>query len=132
MKHLALLWSAVIMVLALFFMASCKDNHESLKADDEKKLKELYTNIQKMTQQFNCENTGDWKFTEIGSKACGGPGSYIAYSIKMDTSVFLQRVRSYTTQQAAFNKRWDVSSDCMMVLPPKGVACEDGKPKFIY
>lgn len=132
MKHLTLFWSAVIMVLALFLMTSCKDNHQSLKADDEKKLKELYTNIQKIAQQFNCDNANDWQFTPIGSKACGGPIGFIAYSIKLDTAVFLQKVRSYTAEQEAFNKRWGISSDCMMVQSPKGVACEDGKPKFFY
>jgi outer membrane protein assembly factor BamD (BamD/ComL family) len=129
MKNQILLLSTVI---ALFFIASCKNNHESLKADDEKKLKELYSNIQKMPGEFNCDNANDWKFTAIGAKACGGPTGFIPYSIKMDTAVFLQKVRSYTAQQDAFNKRWNISSDCMAVLPPKGVACEDGKPKFFY
>jgi len=129
MKKQILLLSTVI---GLFFMASCKDNHESQRPDDEKKLTALYADIQKMAQQIKCENAGDWKFTAIGSKACGGPTGFVVYSIKLDTTVFLQKVRSYTAQQDAFNKKWGVSSDCMAVLPPKGVACEDGKPKFIY
>jgi len=129
MKKQILLLSTLIV---LFFVASCKDNHESLRPGDEKKLKELYADIQKMAQQFNCENANDWEFSPIGSKACGGPTGFIAYSTKMDTAVFLQKVRSYTAEQAAFNKKWGVSSDCSLVNPPKGVACEDGKPKFTY
>ncbi|SDP85287.1 hypothetical protein SAMN05428975_3024 [Mucilaginibacter sp. OK268] len=129
MKKQILLLSTVIVLL---FIVSCKDNHESLKTEDEKKLRELYADIQKMAQQFNCENAVDWKFTDIGSKACGGATGFIAYSIKLDTAVFLQKVRSYTTQQAGFNKKWGVVSDCSLAIPPKSVTCDSGKPKFTY
>src|ERR1700749_1874849 len=97
MKTPALLLSTII---ALLFMASCKDNQDSLKNEDQKKLTTLYADIQKMPQSFNCENANDWRFTAIGSKACGGAAGYIAYSVKMDTTAFLQKVRSYTAQQA--------------------------------
>ena len=129
MKKQMLLFSTGML---LFFVASCKRTHENLKADDEKKLAELYADIKTMAHQFNCVDAGEWKFTAIGSKACGGATGYIAYSIKIDTGVFLQKTKEYTAQQAEFNKKWDVYSDCSLIIAPKSVTCENGMPKFTY
>jgi hypothetical protein len=43
----------------------------------------------------------------IGSKACGGPTGFIAYSLKLNTTDFLDKVEKYTNSQKRFNNKWD-------------------------
>jgi hypothetical protein len=57
-------------------------------------------------QSVNNENPADWNFTPIGSKACGGPTGFIAYSLKLNTTDFLDKVEKYTPKKE-FNNKWD-------------------------
>lgn len=122
----------LILVMILAGASSCKKNNESTKEAEELKLKTQLEEIKALSEQVKCENEADWKFRPIGSKACGGPTGYISYSSKIDTVAFIQKVEKYTTAQANFNKKWDIISDCMAMLPPKKVVCENEKPKLIY
>ena len=79
-----------------------------------------------------CTDANQWDFTAIGTKACGGPEGYIAYSKKTDKETFLAKVKTYTDAQAAFNVKWNVSSTCDVVIPPARVECVEGKPKLLY
>jgi hypothetical protein len=44
-------------------------------------------------------------FTSIGSKACGGPTGFVAYSLKLNTTEFLDKVKKYTIIKK-FNTKW--------------------------
>ena len=81
---------------------------------------------------FDCVNAAEWTFTAMGSRACGGPEMYIAYSTKLDTVAFLNLVKLYTDSQSLFNTKWGIGSICAIVTPPKGVECVNGLPVFIY
>ncbi|KRT15400.1 hypothetical protein ASU31_13650 [Pedobacter ginsenosidimutans] len=113
-------------------MWACKDRDEPMRNVDQSELEMLYKDIEKSAQQFTCENAGEWKFTAIGSKACGGASGYIAYSVKIDESTFLKKVEQFTKLQADYNQKYGVYSDCALVIQPKGVTCDNGKPKFTY
>jgi hypothetical protein len=41
-----------------------------------------------------CENSADWAFTSIGSKACGGPTGFVAYSLKLNTTEFPTKLKN--------------------------------------
>lgn len=127
-KQAALLTLAILMLVT----PACKDNLEDAKEGDIQKLETLMAEINAMSAQEKCENAAEWRFRPIGSKACGGPGGYVSYSVKIDTNAFIQKVNKYTAEEAAFNKKWNVVSDCRMLLPPKNVICENEKPKLVY
>jgi hypothetical protein len=130
MKRTLFVLTSIVLIMSL--MWACTDRNEPMQNADQSELERLYKDIEKTAQQFSCENAGEWKFTAIGSKACGGASGYIAYSVKIDESTFLKKVEQFTKLQADYNKKWGVYSDCALVVQPKGVTCDNGKPKFTY
>ncbi|MBO9674736.1 MAG: hypothetical protein J7577_14910 [Sphingobacteriaceae bacterium] len=130
MKQTLFILTSIVLIISL--MLACKDRNETMQNADQAELENLYQEIQKLAKQFTCENASEWKYSAIGSKACGGAASYIAYSVKIDESSFLKKVEQYTKLQADFNKKYGVFSDCALVVQPKGVTCDSGKPKFTY
>lgn len=127
------LFKIILFVLMIFSFAGCKlENVAGTKDDEQQELYRLRIEIDKLSEQVNCDNAADWKFTAIGSKACGGPIGYVAYSNKIDEALFLKKVALYTEKQKAFNVKWDIASDCMFMVPPKSIDCVSGKPKFVY
>lgn len=95
-------------------------------------LMELYEELYSIAYSVSCTNVSDWTFTAFGSKACGGPQGYIAYSTKIDTTAFLQKVESYSQAEKAFNIKWGVVSDCSITNAPQKVECNNGFPTLIY
>ena len=71
-------------------------------------------------------------YLAYGSKACGGPQGYLAYSRSIDVQNFLDQVAVYTQSEEVFNMKWEVVSTCELAEPPTGVVCEDEKPVFVY
>lgn len=130
MKRTILILTSVALIISLTW--SCSDRNERTERDDQAELEKQYQDIVKLANQFTCENAGEWKFTAIGKKACGGPSGYIAYSVKINESNFLKKVEQYTKLQSDYNNKWAPYSDCSIVTPPKSVTCENGKPKFAY
>jgi hypothetical protein len=95
-------------------------------------LDQLWTEINQLATSQTCTNASDWTFTPIGSKPCGGPLSYIAYSRKIDEKRFFELVNNYTALQADYNKRNGAVSDCALVARPTGVICENSKAVLAY
>ncbi len=122
-----------LVTLLVFSFAGCDHEHfYANKEGDQQELAKLRSEIDKLSEQINCDNSADWKFTAIGEKACGGPAGYVAYSTKIDETLFLKKVDLYTQKQKAFNVKWNIISDCMFMVPPKSIDCVSGKPKFVY
>ena len=96
------------------------------------RLEKLYHEIDSLAALYPCENSAEWHFTAIGAKPCGGPTGYIAYSERIDTVGFLDKVALYTELQQLYNEKWDVVSDCMVLLAPSRVVCEGGKAKLVW
>ena len=118
-----------------FFFYNCSNDDSPSQESDDQNLSKMYSEIiaASMVNTTPCTNSAEWSFAAIGSKACGGPLGYIAYSLKIDVPEFLKKVENYTKAQEAYNKKWGVFSTCdMMILPPSGVGCADGKPTLIY
>jgi len=95
-------------------------------------LLNLATEIRSQAAAESCENAEDWKFTSIGSKACGGPTGYLPYSVNIDTVLFFRLVEAHRLQEQEFNETWGVVSDCALALAPTDVICEDGKPVLVF
>ncbi len=99
---------------------------------DIERLQQLRREIDSLTGLYPCEDAREWRFTPIGAKACGGPTDYIAYSTRLDTAAFLKKVEHYTKTNEAYNREWNIASDCMYLMPPSYVVCTDGKAELVW
>jgi hypothetical protein len=104
----------------------------SKKEEDEALLQKLYNDIQDIVATKSCKDDGNWFFTGLGTKPCGGPAAYLAYHSAVDVDCLLAKVNHYSTQTAAFQKKYGLISDCSLEPKPTKVYCEDGKPIFAY
>jgi len=117
------------MVLLLSVCFSCKEE-DFTQEQDAQNLSQMLSEITSMAASVACDDSSEWMTTSYGSKACGGPVGYIAYSQNIDTALFLEKVEAHRDAEDEFNRKWGVISDCALAAEPKGVICEDGKPVF--
>ena len=104
----------------------------SLLEEDNYFLEYLSQEISEIAGEQLCVDEYEWRYTPIGTKACGGPKGYVAYSIQTDTVAFLDKVIFFTIQQDVYNKKWGIFSDCSVPPQPEGIICVNGKPEFYY
>ncbi|TVZ56320.1 hypothetical protein OD91_1604 [Lutibacter sp. Hel_I_33_5] len=95
-------------------------------------LMNLFAEIQDIANSLSCKDALEWLFTAYGSKACGGPQGYIAYSKKIDTVNFLNKVAIYTEGEKEYNIKWDINSTCDITPQPTGVKCENDYPTLLF
>lgn len=120
----------IYLTLSLLLVSfSCMDS-EDIRKSDLSVLEVLGQEIVILSESVPCTNSSEWKFTPMGSKACGGPTKYIAYHQSVEKK-FLELVDQYTFQQREYNRKNNVISDCMLVIAPKAVTCEGGKPILV-
>jgi hypothetical protein len=119
-----LLWIFLFLLTVSF---SCEDSENIMTNQD---LIELEREIIALSESVTCTNSAEWKFTPMGSKACGGPIRYIAFHQSVEKE-FLALVDRFTVEQQAFNQRNNVVSDCMLIAAPRTVTCEGGKPVLV-
>ena len=119
-----LLWIFLFLLTVSF---SCEDSENIMTNQD---LIELEREIIALSESVTCTNSAEWKFTPMGSKACGGPIRYIAFHQSVEKE-FLALVDRFTVEQQAFNLRNNVVSDCMLIAAPRTVTCEGGKPVLV-
>lgn len=119
----------LLLSLFPFLILACNDSEET-REEDMLRLQQLRTELIELAESATCENSSEWDFIGIGAKACGGPSEYIAYPKSI--SIFLDRATSYTEQSDAFNRKWDIISDCAIAPAPSGVVCEGGKAELLF
>ena len=142
MKHL------IYIPLVVFTLFSCKakkadKDPETLPKDialkpennysqqfDRERLAVLVKEIDSLAGSEICTDASEWRSSPIGAKPCGGPSSYIAYPIKMEDEI-LAKIKEFTAQQDAFNKKYQLMSDCAKVPPPAGNRSENGKAVLV-
>lgn len=122
-----------IILASIIALISCsKSELKDPQERDKKRLEDMLRDIHDIVDSVDCEDSADWEFTAIGSKACGGPQSYIAVPLAIDTAEFMDQVRRYTKAEQDYNVTYKIISTCDVVAPPTDVVCEDGQPKLIY
>lgn len=121
-----LIWTLLYLILTFGFLSSCGIFDEDSRKFQLDEIEELKSEILALSESVPCTNSTEWKFTPMGSKACGGPTHYIAYHQSVEAD-FLELVSQYTTLQAEYNKKNNVVSDCLLIASPKSVSCEGGK-----
>lgn len=136
----------LFLVFAVVCLSSCKakiENPDNLPKDialkpennlsqqeDRELLSVLIKEIENQIKTVSCENAEDWTFAPIGEKPCGGPSSYIAYPKTMKAEI-LPKIEKFSEMQRSFNKKYQMVSDCRMVMPPTGIKCVDGKAVLV-
>lgn len=119
---------AVIYVSIL--LVSCKEEHPSSCYEFEGLNN--YNKIDSLSKSLLCENPEDWSFIGFGAKPCGGPSTYIAFPITIDTTYFFELVDEYNSAASLCNEKMGRISDCMIISQPSGIECQDGKAVLIY
>lgn len=97
---------------------------------DQAQLDKLKASIESEVNGLECNDAGDWAFTPMGAKSCGGPQQYIAYPKKIQAS-FLARVNDYTDKVRVFNEKYNIMSDCAVIPTPTSLKCIKGKIRLI-
>ena len=115
-----------------FLLSGCSTDDATTQEQEMQQLEKMYAEISLLSVSQECNNSADWDYTAIGSKACGGPTGFIAYSLKINTAAFLEKVKSYTNAQKEFNEKWNISSTCEVPPAPISIKCENGKARLIY
>ena len=92
-------------------------------------LAQFFSEIQIMASTVTCcIDSSVWTFISYGD----GPVGYIAYSTKIDTSLFIKKIKEHRIAQREFNIKWQIDSNCSIVKQPTGLICVDGKPVLEY
>ncbi|RBW59578.1 hypothetical protein DS884_07530 [Tenacibaculum sp. E3R01] len=99
---------------------------------EHQELLKMYSIFHTIATSKTCENSNDWAYTNYGSKACGGPQGYIAYSKKIDVSTFLKKVDIYTKAEDIYNKKWGIVSTCDIPPKPTNIECDNGVAVLKY
>ena len=112
---------------------SCNTNDGGSTIEEEQQqLNQMFTQIETLATSVNCTDASEWRYTNYGSKPCGGPVGFIAYSTTIDTASFLAQIEAHRNAQEAFNIKWELSSDCSTPTEPTGVKCENGGAVLEY
>lgn len=85
-------------MLCLIFLISCGARDDLTQGQDAERLNELFVEIETLASSVDCEDADNWTYTTYGSKACGGPVGYIAYSTDIDEEVFLAKIEEHRRQ----------------------------------
>ncbi|MCS3531551.1 hypothetical protein [Chryseobacterium sp. JUb7] len=136
----------ILAFCTVLFLASCsstKNNNTNLPKDiaerpadensqkyDAAQLDKLKAAIETEIAKEKCSDANEWTFAPMGAKACGGPQLYIAYPKKNEAAI-LPKINDYTEKVKAFNEKYKVMSDCMVVTPPASIKCVNGKAELV-
>ncbi len=105
---------------------SLKPENNHSQQQDREMLAVMIKDIEDQIAKVSCNDASQWKYAAIGAKPCGGPSSYIAYPVELEDEL-LPKIETFTQMQSAFNKKYQLMSDCMLVQPPTEIECVDGK-----
>ncbi len=90
-------------------------------------LDELRTHIAAMIEPPSCSSTAECRAMAFGAKPCGGPWTYLVYSVtRTDTATLAEWVQRYNAREADLNRKEGRLSDCMLVAEPQPV-CVQGQ-----
>lgn len=136
----------VLILCTALFMASCsstKNMDANLPKDiserpadensqkyEQAQLDKLKASIESEIAKEKCTDPTEWTFAPMGAKACGGPQLYIAYPKKLETSI-LPKINDYTEKVKAFNQKYGIMSDCMLIIAPTSIKCVNGKAELV-
>ncbi|MCF6181238.1 hypothetical protein [Lutibacter sp.] len=129
MKKFKLLFKTIVILTIVF---GCSNNSDTSQEEDLAALTLLNNNIEQLISAGTCSENTNCDFIAFGSKACGGPKSYLIYSTSINVELLKEKVAEYNLKEDLYNKKWGIFSDCTVVSPPTSVECINGKCTAIY
>lgn len=115
----------IIVVSIVCLVQSC--GYELIDEETDKaRLDSMRYEILAMVGEANCSNSSNCRYVAFGDKPCGGPWSYLIYSITtVNERVLLMRVSEYNHFNEILNVEYGWDSDCSLVPVPT-VGCRNG------
>ena len=82
-------------------------------------LSQLYRDIQQMVGKAQATELAQCRKVGLGYRACGGPASYLVYSVQgLDEANLLQKVSRYNALSQAESERLGLMSTCQIIEEP--------------
>lgn len=132
MKKFPNLLLLLISCVLLATLSCVSDDDTPTYETDLAKLTELKATIEALANTSTCGDTFECKYIALGSKACGGPWSYLVYSTSIDTNKLENLVENYNAVEEDFNQKWEIFSDCSLAQMPTSVSCENNTCVAMY
>jgi len=99
----------------------------SAQTSDEEALVSLHQEIMALIGEPRCENIVHCRLLALGSRPCGGPAEYLAYSsIVGRRDVLDAKAYEYGFLQEEVNRTRKVSGSCTVLDKPR-LACTNGR-----
>jgi hypothetical protein len=93
--------------------------HRDETVADTTRLRELREAVEQQLGTPTCTDRSQCRAMPVGAKPCGGPSSYVVYSMATTDSVRLAAVvQEYTAYQADLNRKQELVSDCQFLSAP--------------
>lgn len=81
--------------------------------------KQLHQRMQRLTEDKSCRETAECKVLAVGSRPCGGPEQYLAYSaVNTDEKLLAITNDRYTKLKQQQQQRLGLRSTCQMLPEP--------------
>ncbi len=88
-------------------------------APDQATIKSTHEQLNQLIDDPRCDNSSQCKVLPVGSRACGGPSSFIVYSTKTaDTAEVEKLAKDITALEKRFNAVNDMMSICQHLTTP--------------
>ena len=100
---------------------------KNLTATSNTDLQLLEAKINDLVNQHYCAAPEDCEALPFGTKACGGPKSYITNSTNNHRSELHTLVEEYNFLDAQYNSSNNVISTCEYLMPPQDLKCIQNK-----
>ncbi|OHU84630.1 MULTISPECIES: hypothetical protein [Pseudoalteromonas] len=93
---------------------------------EKKDIDELHEQLKSLTQDLSCDNTSQCHIKAVGSRACGGPSSYLIYSSKSSsTTEVTELAKKITAYESSFNFKNNMMSICEHLTRPSTQCVEN-------
>ncbi len=130
-KSTAIVFSLLLILLFLGCGLN-ESSKENTQDEDIQELEALCSQIENIIGDASSDDPADCRVIGFGAKPCGGPWSYLVYSvIDTDTLLLKAKVELHYLKEDAYNHKWGVCSDCVAIGPPR-LICEDGHCVAVY
>ncbi len=103
-----------------------EEDDQRTEEGDRTQLMEMRREIDALVGEAAGASIADCRYAGLGAKPCGGPWSYIVYSVSStDSTALAIRLTAYDAFEAEMNELYGYVSDCSIPAPPV-LAFKDG------
>ena len=97
------------------------------------RIAQLETDARALVKMNGCSASGGCRTAPVGSRACGGPRTYLVYCAATTDSVALfRKLDELSAAERKYNASSGMASTCEMRMPPnvtaQGGSCREGTP----